>query len=415
MENNVQTASHDYEFSAVQDDGRRGMWSMLIIMLGFSFFSASMWAGGTIGSALTSPAFIAAVLLGNLLLSCYTGLLAYIAGKTHLSTHLLAHYSFGRKGSYLPSLLLAVTQTGWFGVGVAMFAVPVSKLFPEVPLWILVWGAGLLMTSTAYFGIRALAWLSAVAVPAIIILGCMSMQMAINDFGGWREWLDVVPQGGNMSLVAAMGLVVASFISGGTLTPDFVRFSRNARISVTSTVVAFFIGNSLMFLFGAVGAALYQLNDISEVLFRQGLIVFGIIVLGLNIWTTNDNAIYASGLGLSNVFKLPKRYMVLVIGIVGTASAIFLYNNFVDWLNVLNAMLPSIGAVIIADYFINRSNYSDASYRFSGLNTGAVAAWFVGVVCALMLPGIACVNSVAASIVVYAVWCRIRKNRRRQK
>ena len=105
MEKTVQNASRDYEFSAVQDDGRHGMWSMLIIMLGFSFFSASMWAGGTIGSALTSPAFIAAVLLGNLLLSCYTGLLAYIAGKTHLSTHLLAHYSFGRKGSYLPSLL----------------------------------------------------------------------------------------------------------------------------------------------------------------------------------------------------------------------------------------------------------------------------------------------------------------------
>ncbi len=407
MENTVQNASRDYEFTAVQDDGRRGMWSMLIIMLGFSFFSASMWAGGTIGSALTSPAFIAAVLLGNLLLSCYTGLLAYIAGKTHLSTHLLAHYSFGRRGSYLPSLLLAVTQTGWFGVGVAMFAVPVSKLFPEVPLWMLVWGAGLLMTSTAYFGIRALAWLSAVAVPAIIILGCMSMQMAINDFGGWGAWLDVVPQGETMSLVAAMGLVVASFISGGTLTPDFVRFSRDAKISVTSTVVAFFIGNSLMFLFGAVGAALYQLNDISEVLFRQGLIVFGIIVLGLNIWTTNDNAIYASGLGLSNVFKLPKRYMVLVIGIVGTASATFLYNNFVDWLNVLNAMLPSIGAVIIADYFINRAHYSDASYRFARVNMGAVVAWFVGVVCALMLPGIACVNSVVTSIVVYAVWCRV--------
>lgn len=412
MEKTVQNASRDYEFSAVQDDGRCGMWSMIIIMLGFSFFSASMWAGGTIGSALTSPAFIAAVLLGNLLLSCYTGLLAYIAGKTHLSTHLLAHYSFGRKGSYLPSLLLAVTQTGWFGVGVAMFAVPVSKLFPEVPLWILVWGAGLLMTSTAYFGIRALAWLSAVAVPAIIILGCMSMQMAINDFGGWREWLEVVPEAEPMSLMTAVGLVVASFISGGTLTPDFVRFSRNAKISVTSTVVAFFIGNSLMFLFGAVGAALYQLNDISEVLFRQGLIVFGIIVLGLNIWTTNDNAIYASGLGLSNVFKLPKRYMVLVIGIVGTASAIFLYNNFVDWLNVLNAMLPSIGAVIIADYFIHRSHYTDASYRFSELNVGAVAAWFVGVVCALTLPGIACVNSVVASIVVYVLWSRFAGNKR---
>lgn len=411
MNKTVQSSKHDYEFSAVEERSFKGMWSMLIIMLGFSFFSASMWAGGTIGSALTSPMFIVSVVLGNFLLACYTGLLAYVAGKTHLSTHLLAHYSFGVRGSYLPSLLLAVTQTGWFGVGVAMFAIPVSKLFPDVPVWILVWSAGILMTSTAYFGIRALAWLSAVAVPAIIILGSMSMQMAIDDFGGWSAWFDVVPTE-HMTLFTAVGIVIASFISGGTLTPDFVRFARNARVSVVSTVVAFFIGNSLMFLFGAVGAALYRLNDISEVLFRQGLIFFGVIVLGLNIWTTNDNAIYASGLGLSNILKLPKRYMVMVIGVLGTATAVFLYNNFVDWLNLLNTMLPSIGGVIIADYFIHRRNYGDRSFRFADVNAGAVVAWLCGVVCALTLPGITCLNSVAASVAVYVVWSKVADARR---
>ena len=68
--------------------------------------------------------------------------------------------------------------------------------------------------------------------------------------------------------------------------------------------------------------------------------------------------------------------------------------------------------MIIADYFIHRSHYTDASYRFSELNVGAVAAWFVGVVCALTLPGIACVNSVVASIVVYVLWSRFAGNKR---
>ena len=71
--------------------------------------------------------FIKAVLIGNLLLGIYTACLGYIGASTGLSTHLLARYSFGVKGSWLPSLLLGGTQVGWFGVGVAMFALPVQK------------------------------------------------------------------------------------------------------------------------------------------------------------------------------------------------------------------------------------------------------------------------------------------------
>lgn len=55
-----------------------------------------------------------------------TSFLGYIGAKTGL-THLLARFSFGVKGSWLPSLLLGGTQVGWFGVGVAMFAIPVGK------------------------------------------------------------------------------------------------------------------------------------------------------------------------------------------------------------------------------------------------------------------------------------------------
>ena len=36
----------------------------------------------------------------------------------------------------------------------------------------------------------------------------------------------------------------------------------------------------------------------------QSLLGGGIILLVLNIWTTNDNALYASGLGLANITGL---------------------------------------------------------------------------------------------------------------
>ncbi|MFV0267126.1 MAG: cytosine permease [Draconibacterium sp.] len=394
---------HDFSLSAVDPKSKKGFWAMLLVMLGFTFFSASMWAGGKLGAGLTASKFLTAVLAGNLILGVYTGLLGLIASRTGLSTHLLARYSFGERGSVLPSFLLGITQVGWFGVGVAMFAIPVQKV-TGLNIYLLVAASGLIMTATAWFGIKALTVLSFIAVPSISVLGLMSVGKAFNDFGGTAVWFDIVPEN-PMTLYAAIGICVASFISGGTLTPDFTRFSKNSKIAVSTTLIAFFLGNSLMFFFGAVGSAFYQQSDISDVLMNQGMIVWAMIILGLNIWTTNDNALYASGLGFSNITRLPKKIMVIVNGIIGTLLALYLYNNFVGFLNVLNSMLPSIGGVLIADYFlVHKAKYIDfAQKKISKFRWSAVAAWGAGVIAATYLPGVAPVNSVATSIVVYVI------------
>lgn len=398
-------AHHDIDFSLspVEEKSKKSFWPMMVVMLGFTFFSASMWAGGTLGAGLTATKFIKAILLGNLVLGVYTGLLAYIASKTNLSTHLLARYSFGERGSVLPSFLLGITQVGWFGVGVAMFAIPVQKV-TGWNMYMIVGVSGLIMTATAWFGIKALTVLSFVAVPSITVLGLMSVGTAFNEFGGTQAWFDIVPKD-PITLYAAIGICVASFISGGTLTPDFTRFSKNSKIAVSTTLIAFFLGNSLMFLFGAVGSAFYQQSDISDVLVNQGMIVWAMIILGLNIWTTNDNALYASGLGFSNITRLPKKTMVIVNGVVGTLLALYLYNNFVGFLNVLNTMLPSIGGVLIADYYlVHKLKYTQlAEKKFSKIRWTAVVAWGAGVAAARLLPGVAPVNSVVTSIVVYTL------------
>ena len=121
--------SQDNNFSQgpVPQSARKGVLALTFVMLGLTFFSASMWTGGTLGTGLSYHDFFLAVLIGNLLLGIYTSFLGYIGAKTGLTTHLLARFSFGVKGSWLPSLLLGGTQVGWFGVGVAMFAIPVGK------------------------------------------------------------------------------------------------------------------------------------------------------------------------------------------------------------------------------------------------------------------------------------------------
>lgn len=400
----------DFSLQAVPNESKKSFWPMFVVMLGFTFFSASMWTGGTLGTGLRAKDFIIAVLLGNLILGVYTSLLAYIASSTSLSTHLLSRYSFGEKGSYLVSFILSITQIGWFGVGVAMFALPVHKV-TGINLYLLIAVSGILMTSSAYFGIKTLTILSMIAVPAIAVLGGFSVFKAVDSVGGMSALFAIEPKSA-ISLGTALTLCVGSFISGGSLTPDFVRFAKDKKTGVLTTWIAFFIGNSLMFIFGAVGAAVTGKADISEVMILQGLIVPAIIVLGFNIWTTNDNAIYASGLGFSNITKIPKNKLVLFNGALGTVGALYLYNNFVGWLTFLSSFIPPVGGVLIADYFfVDREKYRVfEGKKFDAVNVKAIAAWALGVIAAKYIPGIPPLNGVIASGVSYVVISSVVKN-----
>ncbi len=391
---------NNYSQVPVPPAARKGVVPLTFVMLGLTFFSASMWTGGTLGTGLSYNDFFLAVLFGNLLLGVYTAFLGYIGSKTGLSTHLLARYSFGVKGSWLPSFLLGGTQVGWFGVGVAMFAIPVSKA-TGLDTSMLIAVSGLLMTVTIFFGISALTILSVVAVPAIAVLGSYSVWLAVNDVGGLDHLKEIIPSH-PLDFSTALALVIGSFISAGTLTADFVRFGRNAKGAVLVAMIAFFLGNSLMFIFGAAGAAAVGQADISDVMIAQGLLIPAIVVLGLNIWTTNDNALYASGLGFANITGLSSRTLSVINGLVGTLLALWLYNNFVGWLTFLSGAIPPIGGVIIADYLMNHRRYADfKSARFQTVNWVAILAVAVGIVAGHYLPGIVPVNAVLGGVFSY--------------
>lgn len=44
--------SQDYAHAPVSAAARKGFFPILVVMVGFTFFSASMWSGGTLGQGL---------------------------------------------------------------------------------------------------------------------------------------------------------------------------------------------------------------------------------------------------------------------------------------------------------------------------------------------------------------------------
>lgn len=404
MEKNLKTnevSDNDFSMEAVPESARKGFRSMFFVMLGFTFFSASMSVGAKLGNGLDLNGFIVACLIGGVILSIYCGILAYIGSDTGLNMDLLCQRAFGIKGAYLSSFVLGFTQIGWFGVGVAMFSIPTAELL-GINKWLLTILAGLLMTATAATGMKALEVVSTISVPLIVILGVYSMVSATTDGGGIAAVF--AQSAGKISVFTGIGYVIGSFISGGTATPNFIRFAKNNQIAVWTTVIAFFFGNTLMFCFGAIGGAFTGTEDIFYVMIAQGLAIPAIIVLGANIWTTNNNALYTGGLALANMTNAKMKVTTWIAGIVGTALAIWLYYNFCGWLNILNCALPPIGMIVILDFFLNRANYDPTKKVTCRVNWFHVAGVVVGAVAANLIHwGIAAVNAMAVAAVCYAV------------
>ena len=320
MEKEKKVKDVDFADSTVPASARKNVVTMFMIMLGFTFFSASMWVGQQLADGLDFWGFLGSLILGGIILGIYTGLLGYVGAKTGLSLDLLSQRAFGEKGSYLPSAMTSFTQIGWFSVG--------------------------------------------------------------------------------------------SFVSGGTATPNFARFAKNGKSGAITTVVAFFIGNSLMFFFGAVSSIFVGGNDIFEVMVRLNLFYLAVLVLGLNIWTTNDNALYTAGLGLANIFHQKKKPMVLLSGIIGTVASVWLYYNFCGWLNILNCTLPPVGMILVLAYFMNKEDFETDQPKLKTIDWFAVAGVILGAIVANLLHwGIASINGMVVAAVCYCVGQAVNKRK----
>ncbi len=409
----------DYTNESVPASARKGFGSMFVIMLGFTFFSASMWTGVDLANGLDLTGFVLSIVIGGIILAAYTGALGYIGCDTGLSFDLLSRRAFGKQGSKIPSVLIGVTQIGWFGVGAAMFAIPAAQVInPDSTIlaYVFVLLVGVCMTGSAYFGIKGLEIVSAISVPLIAILGTYAMVLATVQGGG----LDAIfaKSTGGLTVFSGVGLVIGSFVSGGTATPNFVRFAKNNKIAVLTTVIAFFIGNTLMFCFGGVAGAFTGSNDIFWVMIDLNLGIWAFLVLGANIWTTNDNALYTGALGLSNITGKAKKPMVIGAGIIGTAAAMWLYYNFCDWLTLLNATLPAVGVILIADYFLDKKKYGAEGYEPEGTNWAAIVGIIAGACVGNLtggniIPGftfgIAALNNAVVSLACYYVGRKMTK------
>src|SRR4028118_2180477 len=189
-------ADEDYPLSAVPLNARKSIWSLAPLLMGFTLYSGTLFAGGLVGPAYRFfPDLVGLIIIGNLILGVYATALGYIAANTGLSTVLMARFSFGSIGSRWVDFILGFTQIGWYAWGSGLIASLLNQL-AEIPAswnWLAILFFTYFFCITAYLGYRAMDWYSRLAVPAIIILMCWSLVIAFGKVGGLEGLQAVVP------------------------------------------------------------------------------------------------------------------------------------------------------------------------------------------------------------------------------
>lgn len=402
----------DFPLSAVPNNHRKGMLSMAVILLGFTFYTATMWAGGSIGSAFPFDQLLLIIVVGNLILGIYAAALGWIAYKTGLNTVLLGRYCFGEKGSRLADFVLGFTQIGWYAWGVATIAIVLTTLLNldkswQLPLMIL-FGFGFCIS--AFIGYRAIDILSKISVPLMLIFIAISFYRGLVDVGGLVALLGIEPTS-DMTMSAAVTVVIGTFISGATQATNWSRFAKSGRVAVIATLIAFFLGNGLMVFIGAYGALIYQHADIVDVLVAQGFLFLAIAMLFTNLWTTQDNTIYNFAAAGCNLLRSDKRRTITIVGAaIGTILAVLgMYNYLIPFLVLLGTFIPPIGAVIMTSYwFVYRGELPKlASVTLPDYHWVGLAAYVIGSTCAYLSPWMPPLVGIVATSVSYIVLAQL--------
>ncbi|WP_121968329.1 cytosine permease [Leptolyngbya sp. BC1307] len=408
------SASEDYPLSAVPLSDRKPFWSLSLLLMGFALTSTTLFAGGAIGPSFSFPQIIAIILIGNLILGGYCAALGYIAAKSGLSTVLMARFSFGNVGSRWVDFILGFTQIGWYAFTTAVIVQVLLELMgvpsTGLPYILLVFFFNYAFCATAYIGYRAIDWLSRLAVPAMLILVAVSLALAFRDYGG-----ATIPQPtGELSMSAALAVVIGTFISGGTQATNWSRFADTGKNAVVSTLSAFMLVNGILVFAGAFCTLVYGSEDLIKAMATQGILAGGVILLVLNVWTTQDNTIYAFSVAGANMFRTHKRHAFVLGGatlaLILTLSGI--YDLLPTYLIFLGTVIPPVGGIIMVDFWLRHlGRFPRLSARIPAFNWAGVIAYVISSVIAYTTGnagiGIGPVNGIVTAAILYAILYRV--------
>ena len=407
----------EYMLEPVPVEKRHKTKDQIMVWIGFGYVVTGLVVGGQIGgqgSGAGLPPLKAffAIALGMGFLFLLTSFIGIAAQKTGYNLSLLCRFSYGTKGFALPLAMMSLMTLGWFAsiagmigqiwgawignpTGVTVFDPSkygfegVAAITLEEFLAIAIWG--LVFTYTAVRGMGAMEKVANAFAPLILIVAVIMGCVYIHQAGGPSPFLDKAGELSGLGMGTAITAVVGSWIAGAIMGADLFRFNKNIKAVWWCAASCFIFTNPILNFVGYIGAV--QVGDFNYVMYMLGIgglvAILGVVVWTTALWTTDNGELYCNSLYTGPVlhsfgFKVSRKKVVLVVGIIGTilGSLAFYQLFFADFINVLGVMGPPIASPILADYFVagKKGKYDgnalskQPAFRWAGLISFIIGA-----------------------------------------
>ena len=369
------------------------------------------WALGALGIILKLGLWetIAVIVLGNLVGCAIFGAFTVMGHKTGVNQMVLARSAFGRRGAYLPSLLMFFMTLGWVGVN-TYFPVKIASgilggfgipdTLPTTLVLITIIMA--IQVGIGIYGFRAIATFEKITVPITLVI------MVIMSVGAWTQpgvvnWnlTSSLPPGAHFTMLTLLmtAIGVGWGISWVTWASDYSRFMPRTASSASVfwySYVGMFVPTVWLGILGATIASVTLDADpakmVSAVFGGPMTILVLLLVLHGPIASNILNVYSAALAALSAGLKLSRVNLAILVGAVGYAASVYFVltpsfaKSFDNWMVGLLLWMSPFAGVILADFYLRRGSTIEVAELYASPETSAygdinwrsIAAFLIG-------------------------------------
>ncbi len=379
-------AVDDYSLRRVPESATQRGWDIALVRMGFTVSASDLLFGYTIGLYFAFWSAIGVALTYSAIIAVVSILMGFIGLRERTSFALSSRFAFGREGSRLPSLVIALVIAGFYGyiLGITVDVFPGLNRGTELVYSVVL---GVVFLAIAGLGFdRGLKWVGRVGVPIMVLLVLVADIAAIGHAGGFGAIVNAQPKdAGKLALASIVGLGVAKWMGGATVTPDLMRFGRSGWAVVGTTLAEFVVGNFGFNLLGLILGLGLGASDLGKAFGLIGITWLAIVAFVIQSITVEMNELYAASLAVSNAIGLKRLATSVIVGVIGIGIGYYgvsqgIINSFLTFIGYIGYALPVVPSIMIADYFIvRRMHYPEGFEGLDAVNWRAIIAFVVAI------------------------------------
>ena len=369
------------------------------------------WALGALGIILKLGLWetIAVIVGGNLVGCAIFAAFTVMGHKTGVNQMVLSRSAFGRRGAYLPSLLMFLMTLGWIGVNtyfpvkiamaiLAQFGIPDNLVTTFIVITVIM----VLQVGIGIYGFYAIRTFEKYTVPVTVAIMVLMSVLAWSRPGvvNWHL-ASTLPPGAHLAMLTLLmsAIGVGWGISWVTWASDYSRFvPRNvsSKSVFWYSYIGMFVPTVWLAILGATIASVTLDTDpakmVSAVFGGVSSILVLLLVLHGPIATNILNVYSATLAALSMGVHLSRTALALIVGIAGYLVTIYFIfapsfaKAFDNWMISLLLWMSPWAGVVMADFFIKRQGQIDIAelYRspetsaYGDINWGGIIAFLAG-------------------------------------